>query len=84
MSADTVRTSPHVGAVTPSDTVDVSRHSRYYPRALYVGGGGDISVVTPDDSTALFRAAAAGSILPVQVKRVNSTGTTATSLLALY
>jgi hypothetical protein len=51
--------------------------------AIYVGGAGIVVAVFPDGSTAQFTAVA-GSILPIQTIRVNSTTTTATLMNALY
>ncbi len=53
-------------------------------QALYVGGAGDIVVVFPDGRTCTFTAVAAGTLIPLTAKRVNSTGTTATNMVALY
>lgn len=66
-------------AITTSDTVDLP----VIPRALYVGGAGDISVVTAAGRTVVIYGAVAGSVIPLQVQRVNATGTTATNLLGL-
>lgn len=66
-------------AVTPSDSVDIAQ-----TRGLYIGGDGNVSVVMAGGRTETFAGAAAGSILPICVTRVRSTGTTATSILALY
>ena len=65
-------------AVNPSDSVNFSEC-----RALYVGTGGDVSVVC-GGSTVVFANAQSGSVLPVEVTRVNATGTTASNLVALY
>lgn len=76
-------TAPAVGAaaVTPSDSTDLPRIAR----ALYVGVSGNISVICEDGGTAVtFTGLSAGQILPVRVKRVRSTSTTATSIVALY
>ena len=51
---------------------------------LYVGGAGNLNVVTIGDDTVLFNAVPAGSFLPVQVKQVLSTSTTATLINALW
>lgn len=67
-------------AVTPSDTVNLGRTTR----ALYVGGEGNISLTFEEGQTVTFTGVAAGSLLPVQVMRVNSTSTTATSIVALF
>jgi hypothetical protein len=73
-----------VAAVTPSDTVDLAKVNNQFPRSLYVGGAGNVVVVTPSGTSATFAGVAAGAILPVQARRVNSTNTTATSIVALY
>ncbi len=52
-------------------------------RALYVGTTGDVKVTTADDTDVTFTAVPVG-ILPVQAKRVFSTGTTASNIVALY
>ncbi len=72
---------PAVGgaAVTPNDSQDLAKSSR----ALYVGGAGDVKVTTVDGSTITFSAVPAGTLLPVAVKRVFATLTTATNILAL-
>jgi hypothetical protein len=51
---------------------------------LYVGGAGNVNVVTIGDDTVLFNAVPAGSFLPVQVKQVLSSLTTATLINALW
>ena len=68
-------------AVTPSDSTDLTYSTC---RAIYVGGDGNISLVDGAGTTVTFTGVTAGSILPVQTARINATGTTATSLVALY
>jgi hypothetical protein len=51
---------------------------------LYIGVTGNVSVQTIGGDSASFVGVPAGTILPVQVLRVNSTGTTATSIVALW
>jgi len=58
-------------AITPHDT-NTLRAS-----AIYTGSGGNIAVKTEDGTTLTFASAAAGTILPVRVLQVLSTGTTA-------
>lgn len=73
------------GAVTPSDTVDVATAvGSLWPRALYVGTGGNIAIVTVDGTAVTYKNAASGSVIAVQFRRVNATNTTATDLVALY
>lgn len=64
-------------AITPSDTAPQSY------RAIYVGGAGNVSVVTAGGNTVTFTAPPVGSILPVEVNFVRSTNTTATLLIGL-
>lgn len=67
-------------AVTPSDSVSLTKTSR----ALYVGGAGTVVAVMKDGTTLTFVGVTAGTVLPIRVTRVNSTNTTATSIVALY
>lgn len=66
--------------VTKSDTVNLSQPSR----AIWVGGAGDISVEMLDGGTQVFVGVVAGSLLPLQVTRINSTSTTATDMVAVF
>ncbi len=68
-------------AITPSNSVDLTVPCR----AIYVGGAGNITVDMLNSGTNLaFNGAVAGSTIAIRVKRVYSTGTSATSLLCLY
>lgn len=51
---------------------------------LYVGGTGNVSVVTIGGETISFNGVPAGTTLPIQVIRLRSTGTTATLVNALW
>lgn len=67
-------------SITPNDGADLPE----VVRALYVGGAGDISVILVGDSSAVVLVAVpVGSLLPIRVKRVRATGTTATSIIGL-
>lgn len=70
----------HAAAITPNDSTDLTVTTR----AIYVGGGGGIVIVTKGGEEVTLAGAAAGSVLPVRVARVKSTGTTATDLVALW
>ncbi|MGA0398230.1 MAG: spike base protein, RCAP_Rcc01079 family [Ilumatobacteraceae bacterium] len=70
----------HAVAVTPNDSTDLTDTSR----ALYVGAAGDVKVDMYGSGTVTFVGVTAGSVLPVRVDRVYSTGTTATSIVALW
>lgn len=67
-------------AITPSDSTNFS----YVTRGIYVGGAGNIAAVMLDGSVVTFVGAAAGTILPIRVSRVNLTNTTATNLVGIY
>lgn len=69
-------------AITKSDTANIVG-PKALTDAVYVGGAGIVVAVFQDDSTAQFTAVA-GEILPIAVKRVNSTTTTATLMVGLY
>jgi hypothetical protein len=51
---------------------------------IYVGGAGDLAVVTDGGDEVTFTAVPAGSFLPVHIKQVKLTGTDATAILALW
>lgn len=67
-------------AITPSDTVDESAGPF---KAIYVGVAGNVAIVGLDNVAVTLVGATAGSILPLIGRRVNSTNTTASSLVAL-
>lgn len=68
-------------AVTPSDSVNFTKGPC---RGLYVGVTGDVNIYMIDTTSVTFSAVPAGTILPVAALRVNSTSTTATSIVALF
>lgn len=77
-----IQTQPYnrARAVTASNTVDLPGG---VSDAISAAGAGNIAAVFPDDSVVVI-AMAAGQLLPIAVKRINSTSTTATGLTALY
>lgn len=81
LSADATVSAHRASTITPSNTTVFEQPTR----AIYVGGGGNITVDMTDGGTSvLFVALLAGVIYPLQVTRVYSSGTTATNLVALY
>jgi hypothetical protein len=78
-SADSTCPAHGAVAVTKSDSTVLPT-----TRSLYIGGAGDVAVVTADGQTVTFSAVPVGSVLPIQVTKVMSTNTTATLILALY
>lgn len=72
-----------VAVVVPSDSIDLPDT----PKGLYVGTGGDITLIAVGAPTGaagvLFRNIPSGSLLPVRTRRVTATGTTASDIVAL-
>jgi hypothetical protein len=66
-------------AITPHDTNQIA----YETKGLYVGTTGAVKVTMYDGSEVTFTAVPAGAILPIVVKIVWSTGTTASTILGL-
>lgn len=56
----------------------------FVPRAIYVGGSGDIAAMLFTGDIIVFTNAVAGTVLPLRVVKVFRTGTTATNLIGLY
>lgn len=80
IAANTGATVPSAAAfaVTPSNTVNFTNPTR----GLYVGGTGDVVAIV-GGSPVTFVAVPAGTVLPIVATRVNSTSTTATSIVGL-
>lgn len=78
--AYTLDTAVDALSITPSDTADIAGGPA---RAIYVGGAGSVVLVTRDGTEVTFVGVPAGSILPVNARRVK-TDTTATNLVALF
>jgi hypothetical protein len=75
--------------VTPSNTVDIpyvggDGTTPSWPCVLYIGGAGNIRVLTAGGDDVVFTGVLAGSFLPIQVTRVFATDTTATNIVALW
>lgn len=68
-------------AVTPSNSVDFAGG---IAGALYVGGAGNVVLITRGGQAITFTSVAAGTVIPVACRRVNSTSTTATNMVALF
>lgn len=66
--------------VTTSDSANLSP----FARAVWVGGAGNVKVDTIGGQTITINSVAAGTLLPVQVRKIYATGTTATNMVALY
>ena len=70
----------HAAAVTPDDAVDLTTPAR----GLYIGGAGNVEVVTVGCETVIFTAVPEGTVLPIRCTRVRAAGTTATGIIALW
>jgi hypothetical protein len=79
-SADQAAPGVYWRPITPSDTVNMAAGCR----GVYCGGAGNIAAVGNDNAVATFTAVPVGTFLPICPKRINSTNTTATLLIALY
>lgn len=67
-------------AVTPDDNANLPNTAR----ALYIGGAGNVAIVTRDGSATTFENVPAGTTLRITVSQVKATGTTATAIVGLY
>jgi hypothetical protein len=67
-------------AVVKSDSVDLPKGCT----ELYVGGTGDVNLVGQDDVAVVFSAVPVGTTIRGNIKRVNSTSTTATLMVAKF
>ncbi len=70
--------------ITPSDSTDLTE----VPKAIYVGGAGDVAMIGVDAPAAAtgvtWKAVPAASLLPARARRVLATGTTATSIVGCF
>ena len=69
-------------AITPSDSS--ANNFTNQTISIYVGGGGTIVAVDEDGNTVSFVGAVVGSTIPIRCVRINSTGTTASNLIAFF
>lgn len=66
-------------AVTPSDSSNLASPARY----LYVGTGGDLNITgATNDASVIHRNVPTGTFFMAYVRRVNSTNTTASNIVA--
>jgi hypothetical protein len=70
----------NAAAVTPHDSNDLTNVAR----ALYVGTTGNIKIITAGGDTVTLNSVPAGAIIPVRVKRVFSTGTSASNIVSIF
>lgn len=67
-------------AVTPSDTVNLTKEVQ----GFVASGAGNVVIVFWDDTTLTIAASANVPVTGYQIKRINSTSTTATGIRGLY
>lgn len=76
-----------LAAVTPHDTNPIKASingKQNATRGIYVGGAGNVTVITPKGQTVALAAMAVGVVHPIVCTHVKSTGTTATAIVALF
>ncbi len=80
-SADIINASASQSfSIIPSDTDELE----YVTRMLYVGSAGDIScLLTADESITIFKNIPAGTVLPLRVRKIFNSGTTASQIVGL-
>ena len=80
LTADATVSARRASSITTSDSEDFSEPTR----GIYVGASGDLKVTFVSGGTVTLVGVPAGMLLPIQVIRVYATGTTASSLVALF
>jgi len=65
-------------------TTGVAPTKRGSADGFYVGGDGDVEVVTGNGTTVLFSGLIAGQIVPINIRLIDSGNTTATNLVYLF
>lgn len=66
--------------VSPDDNVALP----HVTRAIYVGGGGDLTITMAHGQTVTFTAVQPGMMYPLRCSAVLLTGTTASGIVGLY
>lgn len=66
-------------AIVPNDGTDLSEVTR----ALYVGVGGTLAITLKSGVELALQGIAAGTLLPLRVRRVKATGTSASAIVGL-
>jgi len=73
MGDDLLSSASYAAAVTPSDIEQLP----YASKRLWIGGAGNVTVITVGGQTVEYAGVPAGTYLPVRVVQVMATGTTA-------
>ncbi len=77
---DLLAPASNAAAVTPSDSVALT----FASKRLWVGGAGNVTLITVGGATVTYTAVPAGTYLNVRANQVKATGTTATNIVAEY
>ena len=81
----TIKGGPNSAAVFEAVTPHASTNfTNGVSRGIYVGVAGNVAAVDVDGNVTVFTGATAGSILPIECKRINAISTTATNMVALF
>lgn len=86
MLLDAARAAPgkNYRILTPSDIADCTQVNGSGPRFLWIGStAGDITIQGADGQQVTFPVPALG-LVPIEVKRLMATGTTATIIVGIY
>jgi hypothetical protein len=67
-------------SIVSSDVNDLAEA----PRAIYIGGNGNLRVTMLDGGEAIFLNVVAGTLIPIRVRKVWSTSTTAAGIVGLF
>jgi hypothetical protein len=65
--------------ITPSDSANLAQNTT----GIYAGGAGEVKVDMINGDTVTFTVPA-GVVLPIQIRKVYATGTTASGVVGLY
>jgi hypothetical protein len=80
MGDDLLSPARHAAAVVPSDIANLPTSSK----RLWVGGAGNVKLVTVGGDTVIYTAVPAGTYLKVRAQQVFATLTTASNIIAEY
>ena len=80
MSIMVTRPAENAVEVTTNDSTDLATDAR----GVYVGVSGNLKATLVGGTTVTFVGLASGVIHPIQARRIWATGTTATSVVAVY
>lgn len=83
-SSGAMNPAAHAATVTPADEDLVLGDDGQFTRSIYVGSGGDLAVKMAGGETVVFPAVLSGSLLPLRVSQVRTTGTTASSIIVIW